>query len=76
MLGICVPGLGTRGGHRTAAGSGIAQRGGKLVKKAAAADSDWVHPDAFGPRAQFLALKEAPLKSRKFTRLYLLTIGT
>ena len=38
-----------------AAGAGIAQRGGKRVKKAAAADSEWVHPDAVGPRAQFLA---------------------
>ena len=54
-LGIYVPGLGTRAGHRAAAGAGIAQRGGRRVNKAAAADSEWVHLGAVGPRAQFLA---------------------
>jgi len=54
-LGIRVPGLGTRAGHRAAAGAGIAQRGGKRVKKAAAADIEWIRPDAAGSRAQFLA---------------------
>ena len=55
-LGICVPGLGMRAGHRAAAGAGIAQRGGKRVKKSGGRYcSEWVHPGAVGPRAQFLA---------------------
>jgi len=40
LAGETNSGLGTRVGHRTAAGAGIAQRGGKRVKKAAAADSE------------------------------------
>ena len=54
-LGIYVPGLGTRSGHRVAAGAGITQRGDKRAKKAATAGSEWVNPGAVGPCAQFLA---------------------
>ena len=54
-LEVCVPGLGTRAGHRAAAAAGIMQRGGKREKKAAAENDQWVHPDAVGPRAQFCA---------------------
>ena len=59
-----------------AAGAGIAQRGGKRVKKAAAVDSEWVHCGAVGPRAKFLARLKKRHSESQIYPLYLLAIGT
>jgi len=58
LAGEASSGLSTRSGCRAATGAGIAQRGGRRAKKAAAADSEWVYPIASGPCAQFTALSK------------------
>ena len=68
-LGICVPGLSTRAGHRSTAGAGIAQRRGKRVM--------WrqiVSGFILAPRARarsFLPAQRSATQSREVTRLYL-----
>ena len=52
--GICVPGCGSRSGHRKEAAQGMNKRGGKRVK-GADKGTGWVHPDAVGPRSMLLA---------------------
>ena len=52
VRGICVPGLGSRTGHRAEAAKGTKKRGGKRTKGPNQAVG-WVHPDATGPRLMF-----------------------
>ena len=61
--GICVPGLGSRQGHRAAAAA-PQPRGGKRTKNSPA-EGEWLHADAVGPLALFRARAEKRHKSDK-----------